>query len=264
VNEETGWGRRDESWNFMRAIEALGGPTWFKLGDGDLAMHVDRSRRLLVGETLTQICADFRVCLGVEPKVLPMSDDRVRTLVDTDAGALAFQEYFVRQQCRPRVRGIRFACASTARAQPLALEALAAPTLAGVIICPSNPYLSVDPILSVPGIAEALRACQAPVIAVTPIIAGKAVKGPTAKIMEELGLSADMSTVAQHYSGLIGGFVLDEEDAQRASVLALPTLVTRTMMKTLDDKIALARACISFCEKLLAPRGEKRAEAQDA
>jgi LPPG:FO 2-phospho-L-lactate transferase len=264
VNEETGWGRRDESWNFMRAIEALGGPTWFKLGDGDLAMHVDRSRRLLVGETLTQICADFRVCLGVEPKVLPMSDDMVRTLVDTDAGALAFQEYFVRQQCRPRVRGIRFACASAARAQPLALEALAAPTLAGVIICPSNPYLSVDPILSVPGIAEALRACQAPVIAVTPIIAGKAVKGPTAKIMEELGLSADVSTVAQHYSGLIGGFVLDEEDAQRASVLALPTLVTRTMMKTLDDKIALAGACISFCEKLRASRGEKRAEAQDA
>jgi LPPG:FO 2-phospho-L-lactate transferase len=264
VNEETGWGRRDESWNFMRAIEALGGPTWFKLGDGDVAMHVERSRRLRAGETLAVTCAHLRACLGVKPNVLPMSDDPVRTFVETDAGTLAFQEYFVRERCCPRVRTIRFEGESEARAQPLALAALTAPTLAGVIICPSNPYLSVDPILSVPGIAEALRACQAPVIAVTPIIAGKAVKGPTAKIMEELGLSADVSTVAQHYSGLIGGFVLDEEDAQRASVVALPTLVTRTMMKTLDDKIALARACISFCEKLCAARGEKRAEAQDA
>jgi LPPG:FO 2-phospho-L-lactate transferase len=264
VNEETGWGRRDESWNFMRAIEALAGPSWFRLGDGDLAMHVDRSRRLLVGETLTEICAHFRACLGVKPHVLPMSDDLVRTLVETDTGTLNFQEYFVRQQCRPRVRAIRFAGASTARAQPLALEALAAPTLAGVIICPSNPYLSVDPILGLPGIAEALRKCAAPVIAVTPIIAGKAVKGPTAKIMEELGLSADAVTVARHYSGLINGFVLDEEDADHEAAFTLPMLVTKTMMKTLDDKIALARASISMCGKLRSAPVEERAKAQDA
>lgn len=264
VNEETGWGRRDESWSFMRAIEALAGPSWFRLGDGDLAMHVDRSRRLLLGETLTEICAHFRACLGVKPNVLPMSDDPVRTHVDTDVGTLAFQEYFVREQCRPRVRTIRFDGASKAHAQRLALEALAASTLAGVIICPSNPYLSVDPILAVPGIAEALRTCAAPVIAVTPIIAGKAVKGPTAKIMEELGLSADAATVARHYSGLINGFVLDEEDARRERDLALPLLVTNTMMKTLDDKIALARASIAMCEKLRSAPVEERAKVQDA
>ena len=264
VNEETGWGRRDESWNFMRAIEALGGPSWFRLGDGDLAMHVDRSRRLLVGETLTEICAHFRASLGVEPQVLPMSDDLVQTLVETDAGTLAFQEYFVRQQCRPRVHAVRFAGASAARAQPLALEALAVPELAGVIICPSNPYLSVDPILAVPGVAEALRTCDAPVIAVTPIIGGKAVKGPTAKIMDELGLAVDAATIVRHYSGLISGFVLDEMDADQEAGLGVPTLVTNTMMKTLDDKIALAQACIGLCEKLRSGCDEKRAKARNA
>ena len=264
VNEETGWGRRDETWSFMRAIEALGGPTWFRLGDGDLATHVDRSRRLVVGETLTQICADFRVCLGVEPKVLPMSDNMVRTLVETDIGTLAFQEYFVRQRCRPRVRGIRFACASAASAQPLALEALAAPTLAGVIICPSNPYLSIDPILAVPGIAEALRRCAAPVIAVTPIIGGKAVKGPTAKIMEELGLPTDVSTIARHYSGLIDGFVLDRVDARLEPAMPVPALVTNTMMTTLDDKRVLAAACIGMCDKLRARGVDERMGARHA
>ncbi len=264
VNEGTGWGRRDESWNFMRAIEALGGPGWFRLGDGDLAMHVDRSRRLLDGETLTQICAHFRACLGVKPQVLPMSDDRVRTLVDTDTGTLAFQEYFVRQQCRPRVHAIRFAGASMARAQPTALQALAAASLAGVIICPSNPYLSVDPILAVPGIPEALRKCAAPVIAVTPLIGGKAVKGPTAKIMEELGLAADVRTIARHYSGLIDGFILDNEDAHHEPALALPTLVTNTMMKTLEDKISLARAAIAMCARLRSKPVEVPAKAEDA
>jgi LPPG:FO 2-phospho-L-lactate transferase len=264
VNEETGWGRRDESWSFMRAIEALAGPSWFRLGDGDLAMHVERTRRLRAGETLTQICAHLRVCLGVEPNVLPMSDDPVRTFVDTDSGILAFQEYFVREQCRPRVRAIRFDGAGDAHAQPLALQALAAPTLAGVIICPSNPYLSVDPILAVPGLAEAIRECAAPVIAVTPIIAGKAIKGPTAKIMDELGLSADAPTIARHYSGLIDAFVLDEADACHERGLALPTLTTKTMMKTLDDKVALAEACIGLCAKLRGSRGQEPAKARDA
>ncbi|MBV9567475.1 MAG: 2-phospho-L-lactate transferase [Hyphomicrobiales bacterium] len=264
VNEETGWGRRDESWNFMRAIEALAGPSWFKLGDGDLAMHVERSRRLLAGETLSEICAHFCACLGVEPQVLPMSDDPVRTLVDTDSGTLAFQEYFVREQCRPRVLAIRFAGASEAHAQALALEALAASSLAGVIICPSNPYLSVDPILAVPGIAEALRTCDAPVIAVTPLIGGKAVKGPTGKIMDELGLAADAATIVRHYSGLISGFILDEVDAHQETGLGLPTLITNTMMKTLDDKIALAQACIGLCHKLSIGCDDKQANSRHA
>ena len=247
VNPETGWGRRDETWSFMSAVTGLGGPSWFRLGDGDLAMHVERTRRLRAGETLTDMCAHVRERLGLAAHVLPMSDDPVRTIVETDAGTLAFQEYFVREQCRPRVRTIRFEGASTARAQPRCIDALMAPALAGVVICPSNPYLSVDPILAVPGIAAAIRACRAPVIAVTPIIGGKAIKGPAAKIMGELGLSCDVATIARHYDGLIDGFVLDTQDAHHEEGMPLPALVTNTMMRTLDDKLALATECLAFC-----------------
>jgi len=264
VNEETGWGRRDETWSFMHSIETLGGPGWFRLGDGDLAMHVERSRRLRAGETLNEICAHFRACLGVDADILPMSDDPVRTLVDTDKGTLAFQEYFVREQCRPRVHAIRFEGARNAHAQGSALRALQEPTLAGVIICPSNPYLSVDPILSVPGIVEALRACSAPVIAVSPIIGGKAVKGPTAKIMAELGLEANASTIATHYSGLIDGLVLDAKDAHQATALGVATRVTETLMQILDDKVALARECIAFCGELRLGSAKDRARIHDA
>jgi LPPG:FO 2-phospho-L-lactate transferase len=252
VNTETGWGRRGESWNFMGAIAQLGGPTWFRLGDGDLAMHVERTRRLHAGESLTAITAHYAKSFGIAAKVLPMSDDPVRTIVDTDLGRLAFQEYFVREQCRPRVSAITFDGAASATPCRLALDALAAHDLAGVVICPSNPYLSVDPILAVPGIREALKACKAPVIAVTPLIAGKAVKGPTAKIMEELRLDADAATIAGHYEGLISGFVLDKQDADGEARLGLPTLVTNTLMRSLDDKIALARTCLDFCAELRA------------
>ena len=250
VNPETGWGRRDESWTFMSVVAQLGGPTWFRLGDGDLALHVERTRRLREGETLTAITVHFGRSLGVAAKVLPMSDAPLRTLVATDIGVLAFQEYFVREQCRPRVREIRFAGADAAKASAEALAALATPGLEGVIICPSNPYLSVDPILAVPGIVQALEACAAPVIAVTPLIAGKAVKGPTAKIMGELGLKPDAGTIVEHYAGLIDGFVLDREDAAAEAELGLPTLVTNTLMRTLDDKTVLAMACLGFCKQL--------------
>ena len=250
VNTETGWGRRDESWSFMAAVAKLGGPQWFRLGDGDLAMHVERTHRLREGETLTAVTAHFAASLGLAARVVPMSDDPVRTLVETDMGRLAFQEYFVREQCRPAVREIRFDGASAARASAAALAALAAPDLQGVIICPSNPYLSVDPILAVPGMVEALRACAAPVIAVTPLIAGKAVKGPTAKIMGELGLAVDAATVARHYAGTIDGFVLDREDAESESRLSLPVLVTDTLMRSFDDKRNLAEACLRFCAEL--------------
>jgi LPPG:FO 2-phospho-L-lactate transferase len=252
VNPETGWGRRGESWNFMAAIAQLGGPGWFRLGDGDLAMHVERTRRLGAGESLTAIAAHYAKSFGIACKVLPMSDDPVRTIVDTDTGRLAFQEYFVREQCRPRVSAISFDGAASARPSEAALEALAAPEVAGVVICPSNPYLSVDPILAVPGIREALKACKAPVIAVSPIIAGKAVKGPTAKIMEELRLDAGAMTIARHYAGLIDGFVLDREDAARETDIALPALVANTLMRSLDDKVALGRACLDFCAELYA------------
>jgi LPPG:FO 2-phospho-L-lactate transferase len=264
VNEDTGWGRREETWTFMSALSRLGGPTWFRLGDGDLATHVDRTARLVAGDTLTAITAHLAAKLGAAARVLPMSDDRVRTVLDTDAGTLAFQEYFVREQCRPAVRAIRFEGAGSARPTAQVLHALSVPTLAGVIICPSNPWLSIDPVLAVPGLREALRAAAAPVVAVSPIVAGRAVKGPAAKIMAELGLPVDARGIAAHYAGLIDGFVLDEEDAALAEDIGCPTLVTHTLMRTLDDKVALARQCLTFCARLAAQAAKRRAARQEA
>ena len=250
VNPETGWGRRDETWTFMRALEELGGPAWFKLGDGDLATHVDRTARLKAGETPTSVCAHLAARLGIAARVLPMSDAPIRTVVETDQGILAFQEYFVREQCRPAVRRIRFEGADAARPTPQIEQALAAPTLGGIVICPSNPWLSVDPILAVPGLRAMLRASGAPVIAVSPIVAGKALKGPAAKIMGEFGLQAGCRSIARHYGNLIDGFVLDAADAELASGIDLPVLVTHTIMRTLEDKVALARECLAFCARL--------------
>ena len=249
VNPETGWGRRDETWTFMQALAALGGPTWFRLGDGDLAMHVDRTRRLGAGETLTEFCAHAAARLGAA-RILPMTDDRLRTVVETDMGTLAFQEYFVREQCRPAVRAIRFDGADDARPTCQVLDALSVPTLAGIIICPSNPWLSVDPILAVPGLRTALRESGVPIIAVSPIVGGKALKGPASKIMGELGLAVNSVSIARHYTGLIDGLVVDTADAALVPDLGVPALVTNTVMQTLDDKVALGRECLAFCDRL--------------
>jgi LPPG:FO 2-phospho-L-lactate transferase len=250
VNTETGWGRAQETWSFMQATEALGGPTWFKLGDRDLATHVERTRRLAAGETLTEITRHLAESLGIRARILPMADEPVRTVVETDAGALAFQEYFVRDQCRPVARSIRYEGAAQAKPTREAIEALSAADLAGVIVCPSNPWLSVDPILAVRGLAAAMRASGAPIVAVTPIVGGKAVKGPTAKIMAELGVSPSAPAIARHYGSLLDGFVLDAEDEALAREIDVATIVTNTVMRTLSDKVALAEACLSFCGRL--------------
>ena len=250
VNPETGWGRRDETWTFMEAIGRLGGPTWFRLGDGDLAMHVDRTQRLKAGETLTEFCAHAAARLGIKACILPMTDDPLRTVLDTDAGMLAFQEYFVREQCRPAVRRISFDGADAAKPTPQALAALSAPSLAGIIICPSNPWLSVDPILAVPGLRAALQGSGAPIVAVSPIVGGKALKGPAAKIMGELGLPVSSASIAHHYAGLIDGLVVDTADASLVPDLGAQALVTNTVMATIDDKVALARDCLDFCRRL--------------
>ena len=244
-NLETGWGRRDETWTFMAAIARLGGDTWFKLGDGDLATHVERTRRLVAGESLSQITDDFRRRLGISARLLPMTDDRVRTRLLTAEGWLDFQDYFVRRQCAPPVREIAFAGASAARPQPELLAAFADPTLRMVVICPSNPFISIDPILSLPDVREALGSCRAPVVGVSPIIGGKAVKGPTAKMMAELGLPVDAACVARHYGDLLDHYVIDEADAQAMAGFDLPLTATRTLMETLADREALARVVLA-------------------
>jgi len=255
ANPQTGWGRRDETWSFMQAIAGLGGPTWFKLGDRDLATHVERTRRLKAGDTPTSITAHLSQRWGITARVLPMTDEPVRTVVESDAGTLAFQQYFVREQCRPVVRSLRYEGAAAARATSAVQAALSAATLGGVILCPSNPWLSIDPILAVPGLRELLRSRGAPVIAVTPIIGGRAVKGPTAKIMSELGLAPAVQSIARHYGALLDALVVDGVDAGLAEGLPIRTSVTNTLMQTMDDKVALARHCLALCEQLTRASG---------
>jgi LPPG:FO 2-phospho-L-lactate transferase len=248
-NPELGWGRRDETWTFMAALEALGGETWFKLGDGDLATHVERSRRLAAGESLSQVTDDFSRRLGISARLLPMSDDRVRTRVQTREGCLDFQDYFVRLRASPVVREVAYAGAVEARANPDFLAALTGGDLELVVICPSNPFLSIDPILSLPCVRDALRACRAPVVAVSPIIGGKAVKGPTAKIMAELGLLVGAAAVARHYEDILDIFIADESDANEVEDLGIPVRLARTLMSTIEDREALARVVLAAAER---------------
>jgi LPPG:FO 2-phospho-L-lactate transferase len=252
-NTETGWGRAGETWTFMTSLRALGGESWFQLGDGDLAIHVERTRRLAAGEPLSRVTAELTARLGIEFSVIPMSDDPVRTFVETAAGALAFQHYFVRDQCAPEVTGFEFRGAKTATPSPMALGALADPALDAVVICPSNPFISIDPILAVPGLRGAIEDAAAPVIAVSPIVGGKAIKGPTAKMMLELGVTQSAASIARHYDGLIDGFVLDSEDAASGDeirALGLDVLTTNTVMQSLEDRVSLAADVLEFATKL--------------
>jgi LPPG:FO 2-phospho-L-lactate transferase len=248
-NPELGWGRRDETWTFMKALGDLGGATWFNLGDGDLATHVERTWRLTAGESLSKITNDFRRRFGISARLLPMSDDRVRTRLRTAEGWLDFQDYFVRQRCAPMVHEIAFAGADEARPQPEFFAALADKNLRAVVICPSNPFISIDPILSLPGVREALRSCTAPVIAISPIIGGKAVKGPTAKMMTELRLPVDAAAVARHYGDILDLYVADEMDAGEAGDLGLPVTFARTFMLSLKDREALARVVLKAADR---------------
>ncbi len=245
ANTELGWGRQDETWSFMDTLSALGGPSWFRLGDRDLALHVERTRRLAAGETLSAFTADIAQRLGISAGILPMSDDPVRTRVHTDEGELAFQDYFVRQRCAPPVTALSFAGAASALVAPAAAACLGAQPRA-VILCPSNPYLSIDPILAVPGMRALLRAAGAAVIAVCPLVGGDAVKGPTAKIMRELGVPLNAASIARHYAGLIDGFVLDRRDAAVVGDIDCHVRVTDTLMHTLADRERLATEVLEF------------------
>ena len=251
ANSELGWGREDETWSFMRVLETLGGPTWFRLGDGDLALHVERTRRLAAQESLTDIVADIARRFGVPSRIMPMSDDPVRTIVVVAGGGeLTFQEYFVRDRCAPAVVQLRYAGADRARVSSAAVQSLHDPGLHAIVIAPSNPYLSIDPVLAVPGMRTALGTCAAPVIAVTPLIGDSAIKGPTAKIMRELGLVPSPLTVLEHYDGLVDGFVLDERDAALAKRINVPVKVCDTLMRSLADRERVARCTLELAQEL--------------
>ncbi len=247
ANPATGWGREDETWRCMETLERLGGETWFRLGDRDLALHVRRRVLLDEGKSLTAATAAIAAGLAVTHRILPMSDDPVRTRVWTPDGPLAFQQYFVRERCRPAVTGFEFAGAATAKINPrIPFKALSA-----VIICPSNPFVSVDPILAVPGMADALRAAEVPIVGISPIVGGRAIKGPTAKMMQELGMPVAAVEVARHYAGLASHFVLDRLDAEAADAVAalgMKTAVEQTVMATAEDRVELAGAVLDFIQ----------------
>ncbi len=247
-DEERGWGRAGESWNFMAALRQIGGADWFQLGDADLALHVERTHRL-AGERLSAIIADFAARLGIATRIVPMSDDPVATMVLTDEGELPFQRYFVARRCEPRLQSVRFAGADAARPAPGALAALADPDLAAIIVAPSNPYLSIDPILAVPGLAAALRG-RAPVVAVTPVPGGEAVKGPTAKIMRELGLGVETATIAQHYRGVIDGIVIDDKDDAATLPPGLGVTSSDTLMRSAGDRARVATTALALAARL--------------
>jgi LPPG:FO 2-phospho-L-lactate transferase len=245
ANNETGWGRAGETWNTISNIEKLGGPAWFRLGDQDFATHLERTRRLKEGQSLSQITSEFCKAWGIQVTVLPMSDSPVRTMVDSDEGELAFQEYFVHRHCEPRVKGFRFDGVEAAKPAPGVSEALEATD--AVIFCPSNPWVSIDPILGV------VKEINKPVVAVSPIIGGKTVKGPAAKMYSELGIEPSALAVAKHHRSTLKGFVLDHLDAsmeEQIRQLGLATLVTNTLMNLPTDRSRLANDVLNFIGSL--------------
>ena len=250
-NPQTGWGRASETWGVLTETERLGGEAWFRLGDKDLALHLLRNRWLNEGATLTQTTDRLRQALAVPSRILPMCNQPVRTLVHTDEGDLPFQDYFVRRRCEPTFRALTFVGADKATLSPEVTESLRA--AAQIIICPSNPYLSVDPILSVPGLRETIQDGVAPVVAVSPIVGGRALKGPAAKMMREMGHINHLPlTIVEHYAGLLDGFVIDQQDRAEQSRLPLPSLATDTIMTGLPSKQRLAAEVLQFGRSLMA------------
>ena len=230
----------------MAALAELGGPVWFNLGDGDIALHILRTEALAAGATLSAVTDGFARRWGIATKIMPMSDDPIATEILTAEAGLPFQRYFVERRCDPIATGIVFRGAAQARPAPGVVEAIGNPRTRAILIAPSNPYLSVDPILAVPGIREALAAAAAPVVAVSPLVQGRAVKGPTAKLMREFGVRVDDKAVADHYAGLIDGLLADSRSEPHD--LGLPTATTDTLMDALDDKVRVARAALDLAE----------------
>jgi len=259
ANPETGWGRAGETWNTLESLAELGGPTWFRLGDKDLATHLERTRLMRDGHSLSEITRWFCQTWGIKPTIIPMSDDPIPTRVFTDEGDMPFQDYFVRRQCQPHVKGFRFQEAESSRSAPGVVEALVSGDL--IIICPSNPWVSIDPILAIPGVRAAFTFASKSrrvAVAVSPIIGGETVKGPAAKMFTELGIQPSTLAVACHYGaqkagGLLTGFVLDNLDANQADPImnmGMGTLVTDIIMRTPGDRFRLAQEVLVFGEEL--------------
>jgi LPPG:FO 2-phospho-L-lactate transferase len=250
ANPSTGWGLDGDTWNTLEGITRLGGADWFKLGDRDLATHLERTNRLQRGETLSEITRHFCRVWGIKITVLPASDDNVPTWVYTGDGVMPFQEYFVRRQCHPEVKGFRFEDLESAHPAPGVQQALENADV--IVICPSNPWVSIDPILAIPGILPSVR--SHPVLAVSPLIAGRTVKGPAAKMYAELGIQPSALAVARHYAAVLGGFIFDRVDIDQAEsirALGVVPFATDTWMRTPQDRRRLAGELLEFANLLL-------------
>ena len=238
ANIETGWGRRRETFHAMEGVQILGGPAWFRLGDKDLATHLERTRLLHQGQLLSQITQIFCQAWDVRHLILPMSNQPVRTMVNTvEYGEMAFQEYFVHQNCRPKVQGFRFAGIVSAQPTPGLITSIEEAD--AVVFCPSNPWVSIDPILALVGLREAISAKT--VLAVSPIIGGHTIKGPAAKMFAELGIQPSALTVARHYADLLSGFIIDSVDSDLAGDFSIPVTITHTLMNSRDTRRSLAQ-----------------------
>lgn len=243
-NLEFGWGRRGETFTTLDALSQIGGEEWFRIGDLDLAVHLRRSEWLRQGDSLTDITDRLRRSFGVTTTILPMCDEPVRTLVHTDEGDLPFQHYFVRRRCEPVVFDLTYVGATDASVTKAVRQAIKNADL--IVFCPSNPYLSIDPILAVPGMRKLIREARGVKVAVSPIVGGRAIKGPAAKMMREMGEMISPLTVVDHLSDLLDGFVLDREDAAVVDAIQVAPLVTDTMMPDNTGRTRLAREVIDF------------------
>jgi len=248
---ERGWGLADETWNFMDALRRLGGETWFQLGDRDLATHVLRTELLAAGRSLSEATALLAKRMGIAHRVAPMTDRPVRSVVETDEGPLAFQDYFVKRQCQPAFRGVSFEGA--AGTEPSAAFRTALERATAIVIAPSNPFVSIDPILALKDIRALLSRSHAPVIAISPIVGGAAVKGPLAKMMRELGQEPSPLGIARHYGPLVDGWIVDAADRDSApalKALGCRVRVSDTVMHSTEDKARLAREALDFALEL--------------
>ena len=252
VNPDHGWGFRDESFRVAEGLARYGRPVWFQLGDRDLATHIHRTAMLAEGATLSQSIDSIRRALGVKTRILPMSDEPVPTILETNEGRMHLQDYFVRRKCEPTLRSIEFSGADSAEPAPGVIEAIENAEL--LVITPSNPLISIGPILAVPGIRDALQAKRARAVAVSPLVGGKSLKGPSDKMMAELGYDVSAAGVAQLYEDFCGAFILDQSDAdQRSAIesLHIKPVMLPTIMRTLEDKERLARSILAIAGLVL-------------
>jgi LPPG:FO 2-phospho-L-lactate transferase len=257
-NDESGWGLAGETWHVMTALERVGAETWFRLGDQDLATHIERTRRLAEGETLSEVTAALCRAFNIRHCVVPMTDQPVQTIIHTDEGTLAFQHYFVRRRCEPRVLSVEFIGHRQAVPAQKFAAALGDNRLRAIIICPSNPYLSIQPILAVPGVRQAVGSRRIPVVAVSPIVDGAAVKGPAAKIMRELGYAPSAAEIARLYQGFAHGIMIDELDRNLSATIeamGLRARVTATVMRGAADQARLAQEVVAFAGSIAVRSG---------